>query len=307
MLLELHFAEHAFALELFLEGPKGLLDVVVTDADLHVVFTTFLSLSCTVCAGKARYNKAFGACLPSPQTDAMMEGLMDETYTTATAQARILQAALAHVPFDGWSEATLKAAITDSGVADALARALFPRGGVDLALAYHRMGDGLMVDRLAAMDLTSLRFRDRVGAAVRARLEVVEDREAVRRGTTLFALPQHAAEGAKAIWGTADAIWKALGDTSTDVNWYTKRATLSAVYGSTVLYWLGDDSPGNQATWDFLDRRIDGVMQIEKLKSALKNNPLAKAILAGPTKLMDKIRKPSVPDDLPGKAMDRFR
>ena len=43
MLLELHFAEHAFALELFLEGPKGLFDVIVADADLHVVVTTFLS------------------------------------------------------------------------------------------------------------------------------------------------------------------------------------------------------------------------------------------------------------------------
>lgn len=232
---------------------------------------------------------------------------MDETYATDSAAARILQAALAHVPFDGWSEATLKAAIADSGVADALARALFPRGGVDLALAYHRRGDALMLDRLAAMDLAALRFRDRIAAAVRLRLEVVEDREAIRRGTTFFALPQHAAEGAKAIWGTADRIWTALGDTSDDVNWYTKRATLSAVYASTVLYWLGDDSPGHLATWEFLDRRIDGVMQFEKLKSAVTDNRLAKAILAGPFKLMEKIRKPVLPDDMPGKMTDRFR
>ncbi|MES2666322.1 MAG: COQ9 family protein [Pseudomonadota bacterium] len=232
---------------------------------------------------------------------------MDETYSTDTATQRILQAALAHVPFDGWSEATLTAAIADSGVAAGLGRALFPRGGVDLALAWHRMGDGLMADRLATMDLGPLRFRDRIAAAVRARLEVVEDREAVRRGTTLFALPHNAAEGAKAIWGTSDAIWRALGDSSDDLNWYTKRATLSAVYAATVLYWLGDDSPGHLATWEFLDRRIDGVMQVEKLKSAARDNPLAKALLAGPIKLMDKIRKPSVPDDLPGKVMDRFR
>ena len=42
MLLELHFAEHAFALELFLQSPKGLIDVVITNAYLHVVVTTFL-------------------------------------------------------------------------------------------------------------------------------------------------------------------------------------------------------------------------------------------------------------------------
>ncbi len=212
----------------------------------------------------------------------------------------ILDAAVVHVPFDGWSETTFRAATADSGVASALARALFPRGGVDLALAYHARGDGQMVARLAAMDLTTMRFRDRIATAVRSRLELA-DKELVRRGTTLFSLPQHAADGAKAIWGTTDKIWTALGDTSTDINWYTKRATLTAVYGSTVLYWLGDGSLDNQATWAFLDRRIDQVMQIEKVKAAIRENPLGKAIIDGPLKILEKVRVPKLPDDLPGR------
>lgn len=216
------------------------------------------------------------------------------------AKAAILDAALGHVPFDGWSEATFRAALADSGVAPPLGRALFPRGAVDLALAYHQRGDALMAERLRAADLGAMRYRDRVAYAIRTRLEMAEDKELVRRGTTLFALPTHAADGARAIWGTADAIWNALGDTSTDVNWYTKRATLSAVYASTVLYWLGDDSPGHEATWDFLDRRIGDVMQIEKAKATLRENPLAKAILAGPMKIMEKVKAPKLPDDLPG-------
>jgi ubiquinone biosynthesis protein COQ9 len=227
--------------------------------------------------------------------------------TTFDPAAAVLDAAVPHVPFDGWSETTLRAAIADSGVAEGLARALFPRGGVDLAAAYHRRGDQIMRDRLAASDLTALRYRDRIAHAIRLRLDAAGDRELVRRGTTLFSLPQHAAEGAKLIWQTADAIWNALGDTSRDLNWYSKRATLSAVYGATVLFWLGDDSPGNQSTWDFLDRRINDVMQIEKAKAALRENPLGKALLEGPFKLMEKIRKPDIPDDLPGRMMDRFR
>jgi ubiquinone biosynthesis protein COQ9 len=179
---------------------------------------------------------------------------------------------------------------------------MFPRGAVDLALAYHARGDAAMIARLAATDLSALRFRDRVATAVRFRLEAASDKEAVRRGTTLFALPMHAADGARAIWGTADAIWTALGDSSTDLNWYTKRATLSGVYGATVLFWLGDDSPGHQATWDFLDRRIGDVMQFEKAKAAVLDNPVAKAMLAGPRKVMEKIRMPMRPDDLPGRS-----
>lgn len=219
-------------------------------------------------------------------------------------KARILAAALPHVPFEGWSEATLQAAAADSGAAPGLAQALYPRGGVDLAMAYHRQGDRAMIQALAGTDLSALRFRDRVAQAVRLRLQGA-DRELVRRGTTLFALPHHAAEGAAAVWGTADAIWAALGDTSDDLNWYSKRATLAAVYAATVLFWLGDDSPDHQATWDFLDRRIEGVMAFEKAKAAFAGNPVGKALLAGPLKILERIRAPRMPGDLPGRDASR--
>jgi ubiquinone biosynthesis protein COQ9 len=39
------------------------------------------------------------------------------------------------------------------------------------------------------------------------------------------------------------------------------------VFSSTLLYWLNDRSEGDQATWDFLDRRIADVMRFEKLKA----------------------------------------
>ena len=204
---------------------------------------------------------------------------------------KLLDAALNHVPFDGWSDATFRAAIADSEIEPALAKSLFPRGAVDLALAYHARGDAAMLAKIESADMEAMRFRDRIAAAVRFRLEVA-DRELVRRGTTLFALPQHAADGTKAIWGTADAIWTALGDTSEDANWYTKRATLSAVYSATALYWLGDDSEGNRATWEFLDRRIENVMTIEKIKADVNRNPLLKPLMMGPNWVMSQIKAP---------------
>lgn len=214
----------------------------------------------------------------------------------------ILDAALAHVAFDGWSDATLRKAAQDAQMPLAEARALFPRGAVDLALAYHRRGDDRMAEALAREPLDDLRFRDRVARALRLRIEAMGDKEAVRRSTTLFALPQHSADGARAIWGTADRIWTALGDTSDDINWYTKRATLSGVYGATVLYWLGDDSLEHQDTWGFIDRRIDDVMQIEKAKAAIGTNRLLRTGFAGPAWLLGRIRAPRrVPRaDLPG-------
>ena len=227
--------------------------------------------------------------------------MTDPKTETAPAE-KLLEAALNHVPFDGWTEPTYRAAVADSGIDPVVARGLYPRGAVDMALAYHRQGDAEMVRRLEQTDLSAMRFRDRIATAVRLRLEAVEDREAVRRGTTLFSLPIYAADGAKAIWGTADLIWTTLGDSSDDVNWYTKRATLSGVYGSVVLFWLGDESPGHQATWDFLDRRIDDVMQIEKIKAQMRDNKLLSGLLAGPNWLLGQIKAPDrAPDpDLPG-------
>jgi ubiquinone biosynthesis protein COQ9 len=222
--------------------------------------------------------------------------------STDDLKARLLDAALAHVPFDGWSETTFRAAVADTGADMAAARAVCPRGAVDLALLYHHRGDEEMRRRIGAANLHGLRFRDRVAAAVRFRIEAVTDKEAVRRGTALFSLPQYAADGAKAVWGTADAIWEALGDASDDYNWYTKRATLSGVYGATVLYWLGDESPENRDTWAFLDRRIEDVMRIEKVKAEVRKNPVLSRLVAGPEWVLSRIRPPAkvARTDLPG-------
>lgn len=215
---------------------------------------------------------------------------------------KLLDAALPHVAFDGWSPATFAAAVTDAEVDPALAKTLCPRGAVDLAIAYHLRGDAEMVAALAAADLGNMRFRDKVAHAIRLRLQVIDDKEAVRRGTTLFALPHMAADGAKLIWGTADAIWEALGDTSRDVNWYTKRMTLSGVYSSVVLYWLGDDSLDMQATDAFIDRRIDNVMQFEKLKAQVKASPILKPFTGTLDRMMASVKAPSASADpnLPG-------
>lgn len=220
----------------------------------------------------------------------------------ADPKDQLLDAALMHVPFDGWSPATFNAAIRDSGLDPALVRAVCPRGAVDLAVAYHRRGDAKMLEGLAQTDLSELRFRDRIAKAVRLRLEA-GDREAIRRGSTLFALPHHAPEGAGLIWETSDKIWTALGDTSDDVNWYSKRATLSGVYSATLLYWLGDASEGHQATWSFLDRRIDDVMQIEKLKAQVRESPTLSRLMAGPNWLLSHIKAPrgQQDPDLPGR------
>lgn len=221
-----------------------------------------------------------------------------KTYAPHPKLDALLDAALGHVPFEGWSPAAFAAAVDETDMDMAAAKTVCPRGAADLAVAYHLRGDAQMVAALAKTDLSAMRFRDRVAHAIKVRLADT-DKEIVRRGTSLFALPHMAADGAKLIWGTSDAIWKALGDTSRDVNWYTKRATLSAVYGSVVLYWLGDDGTGID---DFIDRRIENVMQFEKVKAQINESAVLKPFTTALAQLTGMIKAPpTVPDmDLPG-------
>ncbi|MBI1417449.1 MAG: COQ9 family protein [Limimaricola sp.] len=218
------------------------------------------------------------------------------------AKDALLDAILPHVVFDGWAPRAFDAAVAQVGMDAAHARTLCPRGAVDLAIAYHQRGDAAMLAALHKADMSALRYSEKVSRAIRLRLDAIDDKEVVRRGTALFALPHLAADGARLVWGTADLIWDALGDTSDDVNWYSKRAILSAVYASCVLYWLGDQSEGATATDAFIARRIENVMQVEKAKAQARGNRFLGPLVKQAEGLMSRIKAPPrmPPVDLPG-------
>ncbi|WP_374425191.1 COQ9 family protein [Paracoccus sp. (in: a-proteobacteria)] len=204
---------------------------------------------------------------------------------------RLIDAALNHVVFDGMGDRAIAAGAQDIGMGRDLARVYLPRGGANLAAAYHRRGDAALREWLARTPPEG-RFRDRISQAVMQRLSL-SNRELARAGATVLALPQNMGLGARLVWETVDAIWDGLGDRSQDVNWYSKRTTLSAVYGATVLYWLGDDSPDAGDTRAFLDRRIEGVMRFETAKARISKVPGVSALTQAATGW---IRRPGARD-----------
>lgn len=194
----------------------------------------------------------------------------------------ILDAALPHVPFDGWTMTALAAGARSRGLKSADVLRAFPTGPID-AIAYHsERADRRMVQALESQDLAPVKVRDRVALALRTRFEQnAADREAIRRALSVLSLPQNAPRSARLLYRTVDAVWYACGDTSTDFNFYTKRGLLAGVYSATLLYWLNDSSEGSADTWRFLDRRIGDVMRIPKMQARLGEalsrlpNPLA--------------------------------
>jgi ubiquinone biosynthesis protein COQ9 len=77
---------------------------------------------------------------------------------------------------------------------------------------------------------STLKIRERIGAAVRARLDAAaRDEAAVRRWAGWLALPGNAPLALGLVWRSADAVWRWAGDTATDENHYTKRAILGGI------------------------------------------------------------------------------
>jgi ubiquinone biosynthesis protein COQ9 len=189
----------------------------------------------------------------------------------ADPQDALVLATLPHVAFDGWTFAALKAGGSAIGMDDDAVRLTFPDGGPEAIRHFIDMADRMMVEDVKARDLSDMKLRDKVTLAVRLRLERWSPyREAVRRALPAAVL-RNPVRGAAALYRTVDAIWRAIGDRSVDFNFYTKRALLGAVYGSTLLYWLDDRSEGCSATWTFLARRIADVMKFPKLQQGLRD------------------------------------
>ncbi|NVJ98558.1 MAG: COQ9 family protein [Alphaproteobacteria bacterium] len=196
-----------------------------------------------------------------------MTATSTENMTPEELRLPLMEAMTSHVAFDGWTEKALWLAAEEVGISREMAELAFPRGAIEVLELHLEDADQVLSRALAERDLASMKIRDRITTAIRTSLELnMSEREVVKRGLATLAMPQHMALGTKALWRTADIMWRAAGDTSTDHNWYTKRATLSAVYSSVVLYWLNDDSDDCADTWAFLDRRIENVMLIEKTK-----------------------------------------
>ena len=170
--------------------------------------------------------------------------------------------------FDGWTRKAAESAAQQLGVNPAQARLAIPKGQAGMIDLYVQEVDRALEASFTPEALAAMKIRERIRSLVWRRLEIMGPaREAVRSALAILAMPQNVPLSLRAGWRTADLMWRIAGDTSTDFNHYTKRVTLGAVYASTLIAWLDDDSEGWADTAAFLDRRIDNVMQFEKWKA----------------------------------------
>lgn len=72
-----------------------------------------------------------------------------------------------------------------------------------------------------------------------------------------MAFPSNTATSVAELARLADEIWFLAGDSSVDTSWYTKRASLAAVYSAAEVFMTQDQSSGFIDTEKFVDGRLE--------------------------------------------------
>lgn len=176
----------------------------------------------------------------------------------------------ANAVFDGWSEEAVKNAAAARGVDPNVASIAFEGGATDMIAAWIASVDVAMVAAYPPDALMTVSIRERIRRLVQFRLDALAGKEeALKRALAIMAMPQNVRASLRRGWQSADLMWRLAGDTSTDLNYYTKRTTLSGIYAATLAVFADDHSEGKAETRAFLDRRIDDVIRFEKAKGRM--------------------------------------
>lgn len=213
---------------------------------------------------------------PSPQEDSNpsssfqdQSGEQDEEYETEEQlQARILTAALEFVPAHGWSLEAIAAGAESLGLSSA-STGMFNSAG-DLVLHFIGHCNSQLTEILteehkqvqlgqAEPKKTADFLRDAVETRLRMYAPYIETWP---QAMSLLLLPHNIPEALKLLSTLVDDIWYYAGDRSTDMNWYTKRAALTGIYNTTELVMVQDSSPDFQDTWNFLNNRIQDIVNM---------------------------------------------
>ena len=188
------------------------------------------------------------------------------TIERSDARDRAVRAMLPIAADEGWNWGTVRAGLAAAGEDPALAESHFPGGPAGAVAAWADLADREMeAAAAAAPGAASLRTPGRVRRAVELRLTAAAPhKRALRRAVSLLALPWNAGLALAVTARTASAVWYAAGDRSADFSWYTRRASLGAIYAATLAFWLRDDDPDTAEAMAFFDRRLADLARLQR-------------------------------------------
>ena len=205
-----------------------------------------------------------------------------KTNTLDNKQIRfvLIRAMLTHVPFDGWTWEAMEQGAKDisfekkktSSSRIKIFKDLFKNGSIDFIDIFSEIIDLEVKENYDLIETKPEKVPEKIKKIIMIRLSLCQKyKEAVRSSIPLTAIPKNAKVSIKILYRTCNSMWRIAGDKSTDFSFYTRRISLAAVYTSTLLFWLNDNSNNNVETEYFLQRRLNDINKISSLKKPLSN------------------------------------
>ncbi len=196
---------------------------------------------------------------------------------------KILAQFLEICAFEGWSNATLSKACELSAIDVKFLPLIFENGCLDLIEFYiAEQSYKLSATIEATPDFAGFKVREKIKFALYSLFENEKKHQLVLQRLRNFYFDLKNFSGAeygprplfmafKHVGKVSDFIWDAIGDKSTDFNFYTKRLTLSKIILQTFVIFIKDESEDLSVTRKFIDLQIEKVMKFEKFKAKVKN------------------------------------
>ena len=202
------------------------------------------------------------------------------TYDNNQTRIDLIKAMLTHVPFDGWTWEAMEQGAEDidfekkktPSLRIKIFKSLFKNGSIDFIDTFSEMIDLEVKKKYELINSKPERIPEKIKKIIMIRLNLCQKyKEAVRSSISLSAIPVNTKISLNILYRTCNSIWRITGDKSTDFSFYTRRFSLAAIYTSTLLFWLNDNSNNNIETEFFLDRRLKDISKISSLKKPLSD------------------------------------
>jgi len=185
-----------------------------------------------------------------------------EDRTVITTKNLILKSALSFVPQHGWSKRSIALGAEKEGL-PGTTHGLFERGEIELVEFFYQTSNEQLCNMLSQQQQQERKPTDVfLHDAISNRLKMLRPYiDTWPEAMALMSIPNNVPNALVNLSKLVDDIWYYAGDRSTTFDWYTKRASLAMVYGSTQLYMIQDDSHDYGNTWIFLSRQLSFLKQ----------------------------------------------
>lgn len=175
-------------------------------------------------------------------------------------RSRVLSASLQFVPAYGWTRAAVEAGTETLGY-PTVTSGIVKNADIDLVHFHVGSSNKALETAMKAEREDSKGTPLKIGPFVRRNVEkrLRMNGPYINRWSEALVIqanPQYAPQSLELSLKLMDSIWHYAGCQSTDMNWYTKRLTLLAIYKSSELAMMNDKSDDFKETWEFLDRRL---------------------------------------------------